>query len=269
MTQRPLDVAVVLGPSQAVARARAAGVRVANSWSPPLGLNGLAQRPLRRIVDDLAAEGGAFAGAVVWTPGAMAAAIGINLPITDMTTGSTWADAKHCCAVGAEASRQAWCEEIEISVDQAVLIGAVADPPGQCDAMLAMYGVALAGGAGIFERMGRRGVLVVPLGARGIDRAAAFASGIGQDLVLHTTERTVGSSLSGLDIAMIMPTQADAPSHIVNARAWWLAAAKASGTRSIVADGEEGATSVLAWGRADLGRALGRLLSSMPAGVPR
>ena len=116
MRDRPGDVAVVLGPAQAAARVRAAGVRVAAAWSPPLGLNGLAQRPLRRIVDDLA-TGGGFAGAIVWTPGAMAAAVGLGLPLTDMTTGAAWAAATPTAMVSAGEARRVLCDEMGVCAE--------------------------------------------------------------------------------------------------------------------------------------------------------
>ena len=268
MRERPGDTAVVLGPARAVERFRSAGVRVAAAWSPPLGLSGLAQRPIRRIVEDLSEASGPFSGAVVWTPGAMAAAVGLVLPITDMTTGSAWGNAPMGGVLGAAAARAAWCGEFNVRDDEVVLIGAVCDPPGRCDALLAMYGVALADGGGRFERLGRRGVLVVPAGARGIDRAAAFVQGIGQNLSLHVTERAMGHMMAGLDVAMMMPTCPEVRAHVTNARAWWLRAAAACGTRTIVGAGEVGTTSVPAWGRADLGRAVGRVISAIPMEVP-
>ena len=266
MRDRPGDVAVVLGPAQAAARVRAAGVRVAAAWSPPLGLNGLAQRPLRRIVDDLA-SGGGFAGAIVWTPGAMAAAVGLGLPLTDMTTGAAWAAATPTPLMSAGEARQALCDEMGVCADEVLLVGAIADPPGRCDALLAMYGVALADGAGLMERLGRRGVLVVPFGARGVERAASFAAGIGQDLMVHSTGHAMGPMMAGLDLAMMMPTGSDAATHLTHARSWWVRTAAAVGTKTIVSQGEVGTASVPAWGRADLGRAVGRVISAMPAGA--
>lgn len=258
MRERPEDVAIVLGPAPAVERVRAAGVRIAGAWSAPLGLHGLSQGSIRRMVADLSRTG-PFAGAVVWTPGAMSAAVGLELALTDMTSGSRWEEARPEPAERASA-RVALCAELGVDGDSVFLVGAPADPPGRCDAFLAMYGVALADGAGLFAERGRRGVLVVPRGAEGVDRARGFATGLGKPAELGVVDVTAMELVCGSDVAMMMPT-GNGPPHLAHARAWWMRVAAARGVPTIVGPGEAGTVRVPEWGRSELGKAMAKLLS--------
>ncbi|XVJ60330.1 MAG: hypothetical protein HEQ23_13425 [Tepidisphaera sp.] len=266
MRQRPLDLAIALGPAPAVERLRAAGVPIARSWSAPLGLHGLSQRSIRRVVADLAAHA-PFAGAVVWTPGAMAAAVGLDLPLTDMTSGSRWDQAEALLSDRSRA-RSALCAGLGFDPDAVFLVGAPADPPGRCDAFLAMYGIALADGAGLFERRGRRGVLVVPQGAGDSDRARGFVAGLGKPAELAEVRATPMELICGVDAAMMMPT-APLPSPLAHARVWWMRVARARGIPTIVGPGEEGTVSLPAWGRSELGKAMAMLLSKIPEEATR
>lgn len=258
----PGDAAVVLGPRAAAERVAALGVRVAGAWSSPLGMHGLWTRPLRRLADGLAERGSGFERVVAWTPGAVRAGARLGPPLDDQSAGDRWPVPP---AFNARPLARAAVPGVHPGT---LVVGLVWDPADAADALTAIYGLGIIEKARLFR--GRPAAMLVPPGAAGLNRAHRMAVGVRQSTFTVEAPGPIPAILAASDLLVIPPLD-DARGHLARphlraARAWWVAAAAASGLPVILGpDDPEGPSAVrmTAWGRAELGRALREALIRM------
>ncbi len=260
----PGDAAVVLGPRAAAKRVAALGVRVAGAWSSPLGMHGLWTRPLKRLAAGLAAGGGAFERVVAWTPGAVGAAAKLGLPLDDQSSGDRWPSP----AAAAPRAREPSRVPVPGVHPGTLVIGVVWDPADTADALTAIYGLGIIEKARLFR--GRPAVMLVPPGASGLNRAHRMAVGVRQSTFTVEAPGPIPALIAASDALVIPPLDRARGHHarpnLRAARAWWVAAAAASGLPVILGPDDPEAPNAVrmtAWGRAELGRALREALIRM------
>lgn len=270
MRSEPEHAAIVLGPRSAADRAEALGVRSPAWVCPPVGSPRLARRSLAAMVQELAGGGG-MPATTAWTPGAAEALSGLDVSMTDHSPGSSWRwlGKEERSGVPKAEIRASFFRDAGRMDEGEVVLGLLADPPGSFELLMTMYGVGIAEKAGSFG--GRRVVVVAPRGVRGADRAAAMLEGVGHEISLIEREEPMGVSLAGLDGAILAPLEggAEGREHLRHARQWWCWSALAAGVRVIAGPEElwpeipEGLVRIASWKRADLARAMGRLVEGV------